>query len=61
MFHVSRVAFKSAFKLRLTYRISQGEMAREGKLLVLQREHKDLEAGLELVVVPLVRTVQRLF
>lgn len=36
-------------------------MAGEGKLLVLQREHEDLEAALGLVVVPMVRTVQRLF
>jgi len=36
-------------------------MAGEGELLVLQREHEDLEEAPELVVVPLVRTVQRLF
>lgn len=36
-------------------------MACEGELLVLQREHEDLEAALGLVAVPLVRTVQRLF
>lgn len=44
-----------------TQDIFQSEMAREGELLVLQREHKDPEAALGLVVVPLVRTVQRLF
>lgn len=36
-------------------------MACEGELLVLQREHEDLEAGSELVDVFLVRAIQRLF